>query len=113
MTTFWRGTAPPRGPSRVARLRQSEKAWQAQVVTLAHLRGWEVYHTFDARRSAAGFPDLVLVRPPTVWFVEVKTDTGRVSPVQQSWLDVLALCDGVSVGVWRPAMWPEIDAYLA
>src|SRR4051794_33315830 len=101
-------TAGARGATLV--LAQSEKAFMAQVVALAHLRGWECYHTWRSTRSVAGFPDLVLCRPPAIWFVEVKTDHGRVSSEQQAWLDALAQCDGVSVAVWRPAMWPEIDA---
>jgi hypothetical protein len=40
----------------------TEKQFMAQVIQLARLRKWLVYHTHDARRSVAGFPDLVLVR---------------------------------------------------
>lgn len=38
-----------------------EKVFQAQVLDLAHLSGWLCYHTHNSRRSAPGFPDLVLV----------------------------------------------------
>ena len=39
----------------------SERQWQeAQVVTWAERT---IYHTFDSRKSAGGFPDLVLLRP--------------------------------------------------
>ena len=38
----------------------TEKAFQTAVVELAELCGWKVYHTYDSRRSAPGFPDLVL-----------------------------------------------------
>ena len=78
-----------------------EKAWQQQVVELAELYRWRVYHTYDSRRSHAGWPDLVLVRPPELLVVELKTDTGRLRPAQRDWLDDLAAC-GVEVAVWRP-----------
>ena len=35
------------------------------VVELAKRFGWLLYHTHNSRRSASGFPDLVMVRPPT------------------------------------------------
>ena len=40
----------------------SEEQFQQQVIDLATLRGWRCYHTRDSRRSAEGFPDLVLAR---------------------------------------------------
>lgn len=80
----------------------TEKEWQAQVVQLARLNGWRlIYHTFDSRHSKAGFPDLVLLRPPELLIVELKTDIGKVKADQQEWLDALAAC-GVETAVWRP-----------
>jgi hypothetical protein len=49
----------------------SEEELLATVTQMAQLQGWMVYHTRDSRRSQTGFPDLVLVRPPVVWFVEL------------------------------------------
>jgi hypothetical protein len=71
-------------------VRVTEKQLQAQVVQLASLTGWRCYHTFDSRRSAPGFPDLLLVRPPRCLFVELKTTTGRLRPAQAAWLEALA-----------------------
>jgi hypothetical protein len=34
----------------------TERTWQDQVVEAATLFGWAVYHTYDSRRSAPGFP---------------------------------------------------------
>lgn len=70
----------------------------AQVCQLATLCGWLVYH----RRESHGFPNLCLVRPPEVLFIEVKSDSGRVTPAQDVWLQALAFC-GLDVAVWRPA----------
>jgi hypothetical protein len=72
------------------------------IRTLAHLLSWEIYHTHDSRRSAPGFPDLVLMRPPELVFIELKTQTGRLTKAQQRWQDELAAC-GADVAVWRPS----------
>ena len=82
----------------------SEKDFQAGVLKLARFHGFQLrYHTHDSRRSAPGFPDLVLVNTRTgrVLFRELKTNKGRVSPDQQAWLDGLTAC-GMDAGVWRP-----------
>ncbi|WP_293849290.1 VRR-NUC domain-containing protein [uncultured Brevibacterium sp.] len=78
----------------------SEKQLQEHVVALARRLGWLVYHTFDSRKSEAGFPDLVLVRDRTV-FRELKSSSGSLSPAQQAWVSRLER-SGVDVGVWRP-----------
>lgn len=90
----------------------SEKRFQEQVIQLANLSGWLCYHTHDSRRSAPGFPDLVLVRPPEIIFAELKTEEGRVRPEQRAWLEALGACPGVEVRVWRPAAWREIAEVL-
>jgi hypothetical protein len=90
----------------------SEKDFQAQVLDFARLSGWRCYHTHDSRRSAAGFPDLVMVRPPVVLFAELKAEGGRVRPEQRGWLGVLERCPGVVVRLWRPDDWPEIEEML-
>ena len=46
----------------------TEKQFMAQVVELAKLKGWLVYHTYDSRRSEPGFPDLCMVRKGTCLF---------------------------------------------
>lgn len=79
----------------------SEKQFQEHVVALAHRLGWLVYHTFDSRRSAPGFPDLVLVRERTL-FRELKSATGVVSPQQKVWLQALR-SGGSDAAVWKPA----------
>lgn len=84
----------------------TEKDLDACVRDLARLGGWRIYHTFDSRRSSAGFPDLVLLRPPRLVFVELKSDRGRVSDEQSAWLDDLEQC-GVEAYIWRPDDWPE------
>ncbi len=88
----------------------TEREFQAQVVQLARLCGWMVYHTHDSRRSAAGFPDLVLVRE-TVLFVELKVPPNRLSPDQAAWVERLRGA-GQAACVWTPDQWGEIELTL-
>jgi hypothetical protein len=90
---------------------QTERAFQASVVRYARLMGWATYHTFDSRRSDAGFPDLVLVRRPRVVFAELKSQRGRLRPAQRAWIEELRAC-GQAVYVWRPSQWREIEGVL-
>ncbi len=82
-------------------------------MTLARLTGWRCYHPFDSRRSARGFPDLVLLKPPWLCSAELKTDTGRVTPEQALWLDALsAVADVPETYLWRPRDWDRIVTCL-
>ena len=83
-----------------------------QVKAVALTCGWRLYHTFDSRRSAAGFPDLVLVRPPRVIFAELKRQNGRVTIPQHMWFHDLDECPGVEVYIWKPSDWNEIVEVL-
>ena len=102
----------------------SERDFQRQVTDLAELYGWEWAHcragrTVDSWRTpmsgtmAQGWPDLVLVHPVKrrLLFVEVKTDTGKLTAHQER---VLAVLDETSAGVhvWRPSMWDMICGIL-
>jgi hypothetical protein len=88
----------------------TEKQFMAQIIELARLKNWLVYHVFDSRRSESGWPDIVLCKDRVI-FVEVKTQKGRLSPAQKSWLDALEKA-GAECYVWRPADWPAIEKLL-
>ena len=88
----------------------TEKQFQAQVVQIAKMKRWLVYHTWDSRRSEPGFPDLCLVRE-RVLFRELKTDTGKLSPHQKLWGDKLTEA-GADFAVWRPAQLQAIYSEL-
>ncbi len=81
-----------------------EKMFLQQVIDLAHLTGWLCYHTHDSRRSCPGFPDLALCHPGRHLYLlaELKSERGRLSPAQQSWIDALREAS-IEVHVWRPA----------
>lgn len=91
----------------------TEKQLSDGIYELATLLGWRSYHTFDSRRSTAGFPDWVFVRNGHAIFAELKTATGKVSPAQQEWLDdllaVSVAAHRVQVFEWRPANWVNGD----
>jgi len=80
----------------------TESDLQGAVVDLAGRFGFLVYHTYDSRRSAKGFPDLCMVHPKSgaLIFAELKSETGRVTVEQDRWLRALAF-RGVAF-VWRP-----------
>jgi len=112
----------------------SERQFQSLVIDHAKVSGWLYYHTHDSRRSAPGFPDLVLVRRrmerTRVIFAELKTDKGKLRPEQESWLETLG-GDGaawrgalkgkhysetesmdVEIYVWRPRDWGRVHDVL-
>lgn len=66
-----------------------EKQMLEWVREIAAYKGWLFYHTYDSRRSTAGFPDVVLAKNGNVLFLELKTEKGRVRPEQYLWLDHL------------------------
>lgn len=91
----------------------SERDFQKQVIDLAKHLGWRVH----AERAAmtkkgwvtpiqgdAGFPDLVLVRPPRIIFAELKTEQGRATSEQWEWIDALDMCPRVEWDIWKPSM---------
>ena len=94
-----------------AKFHATEKQFQRQILDLAHLQGWRAYHTWTGVHSAPGFPDLVLVRGDRCVFVEVKTESGKVTPAQREWLDALVQT-GNEVNIWRPGDWPDIERIL-
>ena len=91
----------------------SEAAFMDTILQASALYGWFAYHTHDSRRSTAGFPDLVLVKPPHGLFLEVKRENGRLSVAQADWLAALWGCNEVQAAVVRPSDWEQIVEWLA
>ena len=89
-----------------------ESDFQREVLELARTAGWRVYHTANSRRSQPGFPDLVLVKPPMVLLVELKTEKGRLKAAQQEWIEALMRCTEVEAHVWRPQHWHLLEQVL-
>jgi hypothetical protein len=91
---------------------QREESFQQGVIDLARALGWHTYHTRDSRKSAHGFPDLVLCRPPRLIFAELKSDRGRLTPEQDVWLRAFGQVPGIEVFVWAPRDKEDIVAVL-
>lgn len=105
---------------------ETEQDFKSWVLDLAKRFNWRVCHFRAARvlkdgqetyrtpveADGAGFPDLVLVRPPKCLFVELKSQAGKVSSNQERWLRELSSCPGIAVCVWRPADRDRIEGKL-
>ena len=81
----------------------TEAELKRAILDLAYRQGWEVFHmpaTNIRGSQGRGYPDLTLARRHTVLFMELKTDTGKVSADQWRW--------GIALPDWyviRPADW--------
>lgn len=89
-----------------------EKDFQALVVGAAQALGWLAYHVPDSRKSTPGWPDLALVREGAFLVAELKSQTGRVRPEQEVWLELMRSA-GISAYLWRPSDWSEVVLVLA
>jgi hypothetical protein len=107
----------------------SESDFTESILDEARAAGWRTYHIPDwlwkvafgawkawgARKGRRwpdrGFPDLVLLRPPELLFVEVKAANGRLDTRQRGWLRDLEAC-GVEVYLWKPRDLETIRARL-
>jgi hypothetical protein len=95
----------------------SEDDFKTRVIGAAKLYGWQVVHIRPCRtakgwRTAyeghAGLPDVILARHGHVILAEIKTQTGRLTSEQVTWLDAA----GPNGRVWRPRDWPGIQEEL-
>lgn len=83
----------------------TEAAFQRQIIELARLRGFKVFHVYDSRKSTGtGWPDLSLVRPKDGRYIAAELKVGKNQPTraQLDWLVALNAC-GVETHIWRPA----------
>ena len=92
-------------------MKLSEKQFLGMVIDFAKLKRFFVYHTHRSDRSVAGFPDLVLIRPPTIIVAELKVGRNRPTAEQNLWLNLFEEC-GVPAYVWTPNDWQEIQMVL-
>ena len=70
----------------------TEKQFQSLVTDLAGRHGFACFHPFDSRRSAVGWPDLVLCNPPRLLFLELKVGKYQATDDQLRWLHLLDEC---------------------
>lgn len=81
----------------------TERQFQADVRALLALHGYRVHVVHDSRRSPEGWPDVTALHMNgDILALELKTETGRVTPAQIEWLALLNGC-GVEARVLRPS----------
>ena len=87
-----------------------ESTFQRSVLELGRALGWRCHAgPLDQRRcDGAGYPDVVMARPPRLLYAELKTNVGKLSPAQKEWIADLKGCPGAEVYVWRPADMDDI-----
>jgi hypothetical protein len=90
----------------------SERAYQAHITTLATAYGWRWHHETDSAAHQAGLPDLILVKPPRLMVLEVKTERGKATDKQMDWLADLARVPGVLARLVRPSDWGWLESEL-
>lgn len=89
----------------------SEAEFQQMVTDYCDWLGLRWHHETDSRRSKGGFPDLVIVGPGGIWFLELKAEKGRVSSEQKNWIADLHRA-GVHASVARPSQWESVQQHL-
>lgn len=96
-----------------------EDRFQQVVIHVARITGHRVAHFRPSQNKrgkwqtavaadGAGYPDLTIAKGGEVMFWELKTNTGRQSPEQKEWQEVL----GERYYLLRPKDWPEVCRLL-
>ena len=88
-----------------------EAAYQRMVVDLLTMYRFRVFHTYDSRRSAPGFPDVIATDGQRLFVWEFKTERGQVSPDQEAWIVALRPF-ATDARVVRPSDWDELVAII-
>jgi hypothetical protein len=102
----------------------TEDDWITTVYQYAKARAWLFSHFRPARVNVGGvesyrtailgdkgFPDAVMTRGRRTYVAEFKSQKGTVSSEQMSWIKGLR-ASGITVYVWRPSDWPEVERLL-
>ena len=75
---------------------RTEIAFRKAVEEQCRSNGWQFYHITDSRSVSAkegkGFPDLVIMRPPCLLFVELKLEYNSPDVNQLRWIHGLRKC---------------------
>jgi Holliday junction resolvase len=86
----------------------TEKQLQTHVMNALKKLGWRTYHTFDSRKSAAGFPDIIALRGDRGLAIELKAENHRTKrermQEQLAWLVAFDQA-GFETALWQPTHW--------
>lgn len=88
-----------------------ERDFQRAVTEAAGYLGWVCVHFPAMQMNPSGWPDLICFKDGRTEIMELKTERGKLGPRQEEWLDRLREA-GMSVNVFRPADWEQIEALL-
>ena len=88
----------------------TESELQKNVIQLAELRGFLVYHVANVRgqlrsHTSKGFPDLVMEKGERLIFSELKSESGKLSENQKTWRNALEDKENWEYYLWRPGDW--------
>lgn len=75
------------------------------MIELLYLWGYQVHHETDSRKSTPGLPDIIAVRPPRLFCIELKTEQGRLRNEQKWWKADLERVPGITYLLLRPSGW--------
>jgi len=92
---------------------ESEKQFAAEVIRLGRVFHQRIYFTQHSKGSPPGWPDLVIVKPPFLRIRELKTNEGRLTPIQVETIELLKACTQFDVDIWRPKDWQRIVAEMS
>jgi hypothetical protein len=85
----------------------TETELQESIAELCKYLGASLYHTYDSRRSRAGWPDCAIVTRDNRFLLrELKVGKNKPSKAQREWLNRLQAA-GVDADVWHEADWPD------
>ena len=88
-------------PTRSSTLARTEASYQSTLIKRYEQQGWFVLKLIQTNKP--GIPDLVLMKPDQIRFVEVKSASGRLSKIQEYRHDQLRMA-GFDVAVdWDQA----------
>ena len=92
----------------------SERVFQVEVVRALRSRGWIVWTVPNMRMTTAGLPDILAIHAgrPVLLALELKTETGRVQPIQRTVISVMQGIPGVEARIVRPSEWPALVAEI-
>ncbi len=79
---------------------------------MAEEHGWVFIHHFNSLGTTPGWPDVVLIHPPDMLFVELKVPPNGATKAQLDMLAKIRQCGGRTY-LWTPDDWPEIKRVLA
>lgn len=85
-----------------------EKDIEAYLVKRVRALGGYAYKFVSP--SNRGVADRLVVLPGVVWFVEVKAEGGRVSPLQALFIEQMKRLDQNVIVVWSKE---DVDAFIA